>query len=80
MGADTIIVDGRAYEVLARFSGDNRDAQANAYMSLHAGTSVLCERHGAVILAASNDKGVPVQADDFLTVGWVSLFDIGVTR
>lgn len=81
MGADSIVIDGLAFEVLARFSGDNRQAQANAYMSLHSGTRVLCERHGALILAASNDKGVLVQVDDFLTsASWFNLRDVGVSR
>lgn len=55
---DTINHSGRIFGVLARFSGENRIAQANAYMELHPHAAVLTERDGAVIVADERDLGV----------------------
>lgn len=56
------ILMGRAFAVRAEFpNSDDGTREANAYMEQHPGIGVLAVESGRVILAANDDKGLPVR-------------------
>jgi hypothetical protein len=73
----THTLNGRAYDVLAKFYGPDRATKANAFIETTQGACVLCDdaSREVVILSHFHDKGTPVDAVDseFGDKGWTQM-------
>ena len=75
----THVQAGRAFRVLAEFTGFDRATEAKAYMRTHPHTKVLCDEGGTTYIVFEADKGTPTEkADDGWNQGWTSLFAGGI--
>jgi hypothetical protein len=66
---------GRRYRVVAKFTGDNRAAEAKGYVDTHTHVRVLCDEDGEAIVVADRDFGLALDNVDsgFDTKGWTNI-------
>lgn len=81
MSLPTHTLNGRAYDVLAKFYGPDRASKANAFIAKTPGACVLCDdpERELVVLSHFHDKGVPaLDAVDsgFGEKGWTQMVKV----
>ncbi|WP_293371536.1 hypothetical protein [Nevskia sp.] len=64
--AEMVVVKDRAFTVLAKFSGENRAADANQFMEAHPDAGLILESNGVAYLASMTEKGIETRLDDQL--------------
>jgi hypothetical protein len=75
---DTYIYEGRTYRVLARFDGEDRQAQLAEYLRRTLNVRVLCDQDGAIYVVWVQDRGRLPKVPDTWADGWTSLLDGGI--